>query len=83
MRNGRCPKCGGGAIRAARNGITAQSGHTVMFPHMEGHPRGMVVRHQGQAMQFACTQCGYLEWWVLDPETIRFIEQNWAPVTPA
>lgn len=83
MRNGTCPKCGAGPTRMARNGISPQSGHTVMFAHMEGRPRGMVIPQQGQLTQFACTQCGYLEWWILDPDTIRFIEQNWAPVTSA
>jgi hypothetical protein len=67
----------------ARNGISDQSTHTTMFAHFEGPPRGMVVPQQGEARQFACTECGYLEWWILDPATLAFIEQNWAPVTPA
>lgn len=83
MRNGKCPKCGAESIRMARNGISGQSGHTTMFAHMEGPPRGMVIPQQGEVRQFACTQCGYLEWWILDPGTIQFIEQNWAPVTSA
>jgi predicted RNA-binding Zn-ribbon protein involved in translation (DUF1610 family) len=83
MRNGTCPKCGAGPTRMASNGISSQSGHTTMFAHMEGRPRGMVIPQQGQVTQFACTACGYLEWWILDPQTIRFIEQNWSPVPSA
>ena len=82
MRSGRCVKCGAETVRAARNGISRQSQHTTMFAHMEGPPRGMVRPEAGQAWQFACTSCGYLEWWVLDPQTIQFIEGNWMPVTP-
>lgn len=67
----------------ARNGISDTSSHTTMFAHMEGRRRGMVVPQQGEARQFACTECGYLEWWILDPQTIQFIEQSWAPVTSA
>lgn len=82
MRNGTCPKCGAAPTRMARNGISSQSGHTTMFAHMEGRPHGIVMPHQGEVRQFACTGCGYLEWWILSPETIQFIEQNWAPVPP-
>ena len=82
MRNGRCVKCGAATVRAARNGISSQSGHTTMFAHMEGRPRGMVVPFRGEAWQFACTSCGYLEWWVLDPQTLGHIQSTWAPVTP-
>jgi hypothetical protein len=83
MRNGTCPKCGATSVRMARNGISSQSTHTTIFQHFEDRPRGMVVPHQGEARQFACTGCGYVEWWIVDPDTIRFIEQSWAPVAPA
>jgi predicted nucleic-acid-binding Zn-ribbon protein len=82
MKSGKCPKCGATSVRMARNGISDTASHTTMFAHMEV-PRGMVVPQQGEARQFACTGCGYLEWWILDPQTIQFIEQSWAPVTPA
>jgi hypothetical protein len=83
MRNGTCVKCGAATIRAARNGISNHSGHTTMFAHMEGRPRGMVIPFPGEAWQFACTSCGYLEWWVVDPQTIEHIRSTWVPVSPA
>jgi hypothetical protein len=43
----------------------------------------MVIPFQGEAWQFACTSCGYLEWWVMDPRTIEYMQTNWAPVSPA
>jgi hypothetical protein len=43
----------------------------------------MVIPFQGEAWQFACTSCGYLEWWVVDPLTIEHIQSTWAPVSPA
>ena len=82
MRNGRCVKCGAATVRAARNGISNQSTHTTMHAHMEGRPRGMVIPFQGEAWQFACTSCGYLEWWVLDPRTLEHIQSTWTPVPP-
>ena len=81
MKSGKCTKCGSSSVRMARNGISTKSGHTTMFAHMEGPPRGMVVPQQGQVTQFACTECGYVEAWILDPETIQFVEQNWAPAS--
>jgi hypothetical protein len=54
-----------------------------MFAHMEGRPRGIVIPFRGEAWQFACTSCGYLEWWVLDPQTLEHIQATWAPVAPA
>jgi hypothetical protein len=83
MRNGTCDKCGEATIRAARNGISDQSSHTTMHEHRDGGRRfGMVIPRQGEAWQFVCTSCGYLEWWVLDPETISWIESKWVPVEP-
>jgi hypothetical protein len=83
MRNGTCVKCGATTVRGARNGISDQTEHTTMQAHWEGRPRGMVVPFQGEAWQFACTSCGYLEWWIVDPQTIEHIESTWAPASEA
>jgi hypothetical protein len=42
----------------------------------------MLRTHNGEAWQFACTTCGYLEWHVLDTESLQFIRDNWGHVRP-
>jgi predicted nucleic-acid-binding Zn-ribbon protein len=82
MRDGTCTKCGERTVRAARNGISDTAAHTTMQKNHEGRLRGMIVPFQGEAWQFACTSCGYLEWYVLDPRTIQHIESTWYHVEP-
>jgi hypothetical protein len=82
MRQGICDKCGARTVRAGRNGITSES-ITSFRPNLEPGFRGIARPHRGEAWQFVCTSCGYLEWHVLDAATLDFIAQNWAPVTPA
>lgn len=83
MKSGRCVKCGSTSVRMATNGVASQSGHTTMYGHSEGRRLGIVRPFQGKPSQLVCTACGYLEWWVLDPETIAFIEDRWIPVPAA
>jgi predicted nucleic-acid-binding Zn-ribbon protein len=83
MRDGKCAKCGAATVRAARNGISDSAGHTTMQENHEGRLRGIVRPFLGEAWQFACTSCGYLEWYVLDPATIAHIEGTWFPVEPS
>jgi hypothetical protein len=68
---------------AAANGVEGKGGHTTMWRHQEGRRRGIVRPFTGQAWQLACTSCGYLEWWITDQDTIRFIEENWVKVPPS
>lgn len=82
MRRGTCVKCQNATVIAARNAISDQSSHTPMWPHAEGRRRGMVRASQNQVWQFACTTCGYLEWWVLDPETLADMQSSWVAVPP-
>ena len=42
----------------------------------------MVRTHNGEAWQFVCTTCGYLEWHILDPASLEFIRGHWGPVRP-
>jgi hypothetical protein len=82
MRDGTCTKCGAETVHAARNGISNNSSWTELRPHLEPGFRGIVRAHRGEAWQFACTSCGYLEWHVLDPATIEFIARSWGRVAP-
>jgi transcription elongation factor Elf1 len=82
MRQGVCAKCGGTAIRAATNGLAIGSSARVgLRPHLEAGYRGAVRVHQTDLWTFACTTCGHLEMYVLDPAALDYIDQNWAPVT--
>ena len=83
LRRGKCDKCGAEAVHAARNGINVGSSHDTGFrPHIEPGFRGMLVTHQGEAWQYVCTSCGYMEWHVLDPGTIEFVKRSWGSVRP-
>ena len=83
MRRGTCDKCGSETIHAARNGfVMGTTAYTGLRPHIDPGFRGMLRTHNGEAWQFACTTCGYLEWHVLDPESLRFIRDNWGHVRP-
>lgn len=75
-------KCQSATVIAGCNSISSQSSHTGMWPHSEGKRRGMVRAYPGQVWQFACTTCGYLEWWVLDPETLADMASSWVTVQP-
>ena len=82
MRRGTCDKCGSQTIHAAPNGIVMGSQFTEFRTQLEPGFRGIAPRHRGEAWQFACTTCGYLEWHVLDPGTLDFIRGAWGEVRP-
>jgi hypothetical protein len=83
MRRGTCDKCGSETVNAARNGINVGTTmHTGIRPHLEPDFRGMVRTHSGEAWQFVCTTCGYLEWHILDPASLEFIRGHWGAVRP-
>ena len=82
MRRGTCDKCGSETVHAARNGINLGSHYTGLRPHIDPGFRGAVRTHQGESWQFACTTCGYLEWHILDPGSLEFIEGAWGHVRP-
>jgi hypothetical protein len=82
MRRGTCDKCGSETVHAARNGIDLHHAYTGLRPHLDPGFRGAVRVHQGEAWQFACTTCGYLEWHVLDPGSLEFIKASWGHVRP-
>ena len=82
MRRGTCDKCGSETVHAARNGLVMGTTQTGFRPHLEPGFRGMVRAHQGEAWQFVCTTCGYLEWHVLDPGTLEYLRTHWGHVRP-
>jgi len=83
VRDGTCVKCGAVAVRAARNGIVmGELLQTQLRPNIGPDFRGMVRNQAADLWAFACTNCGYIELYVLDPAAIAFIAQNWAPVEP-
>jgi hypothetical protein len=84
MRRGICVKCGAATVRAAANGIDHGTAgvKAVLRPHLEPGFRGVVQSQQADLWSFACTSCGYVEQYVLDPVGIAFIQQRWMPIPP-
>ena len=81
MRHGTCAKCASTTIRAAANGVQlGEHPHAQLRPQVGPGFRGIVRNHLTDIWSFACTTCGYVEMYLLDPEATAFIEQQWAPV---
>lgn len=77
-------KCGAATVRAAANGLeTGSAGVKARLrPHLEPGFRGAVQLQQADLWHFACTSCGYVEQYLLDPQAIAFITQSWMPIPP-
>lgn len=84
MRTGVCPKCSSASVRAACNGLMLGQGtYATLMPSIEPGFRGMRQGHNVPGMwQFVCTNCGYLEMFVLDAEALDFVGRTWTPVPP-
>ena len=81
MRHGTCVKCGSATVRAARNGIVAgELPQTQLRPDIGPGFRGMARNQPTDLWAFACTACGYVELYVIDPAGTAFIEQAWSEV---
>lgn len=85
MRRGTCVKCGAATVRAAANGIDLGTAgvRALLRPHLEPGFRGAVRSQPADLWTFACTTCGFVEQYVLDPQAIAFIQQSWMPIPPA
>ena len=82
MRDGTCPKCGGGEVYAAANGLAIGGGtQAAIHAHIEPGFRGMRNRQMTNGLwQFACAGCGYVEVYLLDELALGFVRQNWVRV---
>jgi hypothetical protein len=80
-----CVKCGAATVRAARNGIelSDHSARTRLRPNLPPDFRGAVRLAPADLWAYACITCGYVELFVLDPEGLAFIAQQWSPVPAA
>ena len=75
-------KCGSATVRAAANAMLHGHGGTRLQPHLERGFRGIVRPLPVDLWTFGCTTCGYVEQYLLDPEALAFIQQNWMPIAP-
>lgn len=85
MRRGICVKCGAATVRAAKNGVELGGDRTVrtyLRPNLGPGFKGMVRNQETDLWAFGCTTCGYIEWFLLDPAGIAFVNQHWMPVPP-
>ncbi|MET8005682.1 hypothetical protein [Nonomuraea glycinis] len=69
-------------MHAARNGLGLGGAARVgLRPHIDPGFRGIASPHNTEDLwTFACTNCGYTETYVLDPEALDFIRRTWPPV---
>jgi predicted nucleic-acid-binding Zn-ribbon protein len=80
MRNGVCPKCSSENVFAARGGIEygEQGG---LRAHIDEGFRGIrVTQPADDIWQYVCSDCGYVEAYLLAPESVEFVRQHWIPV---
>jgi predicted nucleic-acid-binding Zn-ribbon protein len=84
MRRGTCVKCGAEAVRAGRNAVQLGDVHPVALrPHHDHVPRRIEKSFETEDVwAFACTTCGYLEFHILDEDTLEFIRRKWIEVPP-
>lgn len=79
MRSGTCSGCGSTEVYASRNALSIGGGsEAAVEAHIEPGFRGMRRRCRTKDLwQFACTSCGKVDNYLLDPEALEFVRSNW------
>ena len=80
MKNGKCIKCCSTKIIESIPGDYAHNNHEIEM-RVTANPRWLLAGRNpndvsyGKLRLYVCAECGYTEWWTLDPEKIPIGEE--------